>query len=393
MFKLQYKCYIFIDILILVNFIFLLREAFIFQSIKERRLLTLLFRKITKRQWTLIFLLITFVLFLYFILPISVPLIVALVTALALNPVIRLIQHKIKLNRKISVIIVFLLFLLVIGFTGTFAVTKAATQVVHFVEDVPEYFNQLNEIYEDWESDFQQYTQNLPQEFVRQISKSLEENLTALSTTAKEIITLDNIAQIFAKIPQYLISFIVYLIALFLFMLELPMLKSKLYHSLTNDTAEKFSFMNRRLTDVLLGFLKAQFLVSIIIFIVSLIGLFLISPEVALVMSLIIWIIDLIPIIGSIIILGPWSLFMFLADDTAMGIKLAVLAIVLLTIRRIIEPKVMGQHIGLSPLATLIAMFLGLKLLGILGFILGPLVVIAFNSAKEAGIVKWNLKI
>ncbi len=352
-----------------------------------------MFRKPTKRQWSLIILLVFFILFLYFILPISIPLIIALITALALNPAVRLIQYHAKLNRKASVIIVFLLFLLIIGFAGTFVVSKSVGQVVHFVEDVPEYFNEINAIYEKWETDFRQYAQNLPDEFVRQISNSLEENLTALSTTVKEKITIDNIAQVFAKIPQYLISFLVYLIALFLFMLELPLLKSKMYHLFTKDTAEKFSFMNRRLTDVLLGFLKAQFLLSIIIFLASLIGLFFITPEIALIMSLIIWVIDLIPIIGSIIILGPWSLFMFLSGDTATGIKLAVLAIILLAIRRIAEPKMMGQHIGLSPLATLIAMFLGLKLLGVLGFILGPLLVITFNSAKEAGIIKWTLKI
>lgn len=76
-----------------------------------------------------------------------------------------------------------------------------------------------------------------------------------------------------------------------------------------------------------------------------------------------------------------------------MGIQIAILAIILLAIRRTVEPKVMGQHIGLSPLATLISMFIGLKLLGIFGFILGPLLVIAFNSAKEAEIIKWKLKI
>jgi len=367
--------------------------SFIRKILYERRYLTPLLRKITKRQWTLILLLILFVLFIYFVLPISVPLIVAFFTALALNPVVRLIQHKVRLNRKSSVIIVFLLFILIIGILGTFVVTKAVTQVVHFVEDVPGYFNQLNKIYEEWEAGFQQYAQNLPHEFVKQVSNSLEGNLEALNTAVKEKITIDNIAQIFAKVPQYLISFLVYLIALFLFMLELPILKSKMYHLLTKDTAEKISFMNMRLTDVLLGFIKAQFLLSIIIFIVSLFGLFLITPDVALIMSILIWIIDLIPIIGSIIILGPWSLFMFLSGNTAMGIKLAILAIVLLAIRRIVEPKVMGQHIGLSPLATLIAMFIGLKLLGVFGFILGPLVVIAFNSAKEAGIINWNLKI
>ncbi|WP_337020257.1 sporulation integral membrane protein YtvI, partial [Oceanobacillus massiliensis] len=209
----------------------------------------------------------------------------------------------------------------------------------------------------------------------------------------REIITIDNIAQIFAKIPDFLISFIVYLIALFLFMLELPILKSNLYSLLRKETAEKVSFMNTRLSSVLFGFFKAQFLVSLIILAVSLIGLYIIVPEVALIMALIIWLIDLIPIIGSIIILGPWALVLLLTGDVATGVQLAVLAVILLAIRRTVEPKVMGQHIGLSPLATLISMFIGLKLFGILGFIIGPLIVIAFTSAREAGIIKWNIKI
>src|SRR5699024_8547163 len=144
---------------------------------------------------------------------------------------------------------------------------------------------------------------------------------------------------------------------------------------------------------VILGFFKAQFLVSILIFIASLAGLLMITPKVALIMSLIIWVIDLIPIIGSIIVLAPWPLFMLLSRNIGMGITLTIRPAILLIIRRTVEPKLMGQHIGLSPLATLIAMFLGIKLLGILGFILGPLFVIAFTSAKEAGIIKWNVKI
>ncbi|WP_430786160.1 sporulation integral membrane protein YtvI [Virgibacillus flavescens] len=352
-----------------------------------------MFRTITKRQWTLILTAILLAFLLYFILPISVPLLVAFFTALVLNPAIRIVQKHMKLSRKNAVIIVFMLFLVCIGLTGTFIVTKATTQVVSFVEDVPEHFNQLNNVYAEWENDFQNYSKNLPPEFVNQISKSFEANLTSLSDTAKEKITIDNIAQIFAKVPQYLISFLVYLIALFLFMLELPLLKANFYSLLTTETAHKVTYMNQRLAKVTLGFLKAQFLVSIVIFISSLIGLFIIAPEVALVMSLIIWVIDFIPIIGSIIILGPWAVFMFLSGDTTMGVKLAILAIILLAIRRTVEPKVMGRHIGLSPLATLIAMFLGLQLFGILGFILGPLLVIAFNSAKEAGIIKWNIKI
>jgi sporulation integral membrane protein YtvI len=352
-----------------------------------------LFRNLTKRHLTLILLVILVILFFIFILPISIPLIVAFITALFINPVVRLVQKRLKVNRKISVTIVFLLFLIIFGVLGTFTITRVVTQVVNFVEDVPAHFNELNRIYENWEAQLQQYTDDLPDEFVKQVSSSIETNLHALSTTAKETITFERIAQLFASIPQYLISFIVYLIALFLFMLELPILKAKMYQMMTKETAEKVSFMNNRLASVFLGFFKAQFLVSLIILAVTLIGLFIIVPEVAIIMSLIIWIIDLIPIIGSIVILGPWSLFMLMAGDTTVAIQLAVLAVILLAIRRTVEPKVMGQHIGLSPLATLISMFIGLKLLGLLGFILGPLIIIAFTSAKEAGIIKWKIKI
>lgn len=329
----------------------------------------------------------------YFILPVSIPLIVALITSLALNPLVRLFQKSLKINRKASVTLVFLLFLIIIGFAGTFIVTKAIGQVVNFVEDVPAHINQLNRIYLEWEAKFRDYAQDLPPEFIKEVSNSLEDNLNALSITVKEKFTIDNIAQVFSKIPQYFISFLVYLIALFLFMLELPLLKSKVYNLLTEETAEKVSFMNKRLTNVFFGFFKAQFLVSIVIWISAFIGLLFITPEIALLMSLIIWIIDLIPIIGSIIILGPWALYMFLVGKTMLGIKLSILAVLLLGIRRTVEPKLMGNYIGLSPLVTLIAMFIGLKLLGIFGFIIGPLIVIAFNSAKEAGIITWNIKI
>lgn len=329
----------------------------------------------------------------YFVLSLSIPLIVALITALSLNPLVRLLQYRIKLNRKASVLIVFLLFLIVVGLLGTFLVTKAIGQAVNFVEDVPSHINKINTIYSDWEGRISEYGKDLPNEFVVAVTDSFNTYVTSLNATLKEHLTINRIAGIFSQIPQYIVSILVYLIALFLFMLELPILREKIFNIFTKETAEKVTFMNNRIKNVIVGFFKAQFLVSLIIFAVSLIGLFIIAPEVALIMSLIIWIIDLIPIIGSIIVLGPWALIMFMAGDVSVGIELSILAIILLAIRRTVEPKVMGKHMGLSPLATLISMFLGLKIFGLLGFIIGPLILIIYISAREAGILKLNIKI
>ncbi|WP_186577579.1 sporulation integral membrane protein YtvI [Aquibacillus kalidii] len=352
-----------------------------------------MFRYISKRQWILILVAITLIIAGYFILPVSLPLLLAFFTALFLNPSIRWLQFRFKFSRKIAVTIIFLAFLVIISIIGTYFVTRAVTHVVNFSQNAPTYIVQMNEQVLEWESDLANVSEDLPKEFIDKVKAGYNESINSLVEGLNDKLNFNRITEAVSKVPQYLVSFLVYLIALFMFMLELPLLKTKTYQHLTVETAEKVRFMNARLAYVVLGFLKAQFLVSIIIFIVSLIGLLIIAPEYAVIMSFIIWIIDFIPIIGSIVILGPWSLYMFITGDVRTGTELAILAVILLAIRRTVEPKVMGKHIGLSPLATLIAMYLGLQLIGILGFIVGPLVVIAFNSAKEAGIIKWNFKI
>lgn len=264
---------------------------------------------------------------------------------------------------------------------------------VKLIEDTPKYINQLSDIWLDYEERLLDATENLPNEVVTGFSEEVQNFLNSVKTKILNSLNIEKISAFLSYIPSYLVSFLVYLIALFLFMLDLPGIKQSIFNHLTERTAEKVNFMTSRLSYVIFGFFKAQFLVSVIIFLVSLIGLLFISPEVAIVMSLVIWIIDFIPLIGSIVVLGPWAMFHLITGNIALGTQLAVLAAILLIIRRTVEPKVMGTHIGLSPLATLIAMYLGLKLFGVLGFIIGPLLLIVFNSAKEAGIIKTNFKV
>ncbi|MFO1445774.1 sporulation integral membrane protein YtvI [Bacillus sp. Bva_UNVM-123] len=329
----------------------------------------------------------------YFILPVSIPLMIAIITALILEPLIKILQKKLKIKRRFSVLIVFLLFVFFIGISGYFITTKVVTEAIKLVEHAPQYINEITTAWLRIEADFSKAAKDLPKDLVDEISNQVQTFLIKTKDDLIAYINIDNVKALLTNIPNYLVSFLVYLIALFLFMIDIPRIKVGIYNHLTEKTAEKVSFMSSRLSYVVFGFFKAQFLVSIIVFIVSLIGLLLIKPDIALIMALVIWIIDVIPIIGSIVILGPWSLFHLLTGDIVLGTKLAILAAILLIIRRTVEPKVMGSHIGLSPLATLIAMFLGLKLFGILGFIIGPMILIAFNSAKEAGLIKINFKI
>lgn len=345
-----------------------------------------------KKYSTIVIGLIILALVIYFVLPVSVPIIVALITALFLAPAVTAIVERAKLSRSLAVFIVFILFLLLLSFTGYFLLTRAMTQLNQFVENIPYTINEINLAWNTFLQNLRvQFDQYSP-EIVDDIDNVVTTMLFDLRNNLQNLDIIGAVTNILMSIPAYLISFLVYLISLYLFLLEPPRLKTKVLGYMTEKTAEKVKFMSSRLSYVIFGFFKAQFLVSIIIFVVSLIGLLFIAPEVAVIMSIIIWVIDFIPIIGSIAVLAPWAGYHIIAGNTALAIQLLILAAVLLTIRRTVEPKVMGHHIGLSPLATLISLYLGLQLLGILGFILGPLIVILFTSAREAGIIKLNWK-
>ncbi|MGB3260429.1 sporulation integral membrane protein YtvI, partial [Paenisporosarcina sp.] len=334
-----------------------------------------------------------FILFLTFVLPLAIPILLALLTAFLLEPLVKWSKEKFKWNRKTAVITVFILFLLIITATLYFSITQLVGQIIQLTKIAPDYFNTLSLSWMNVQSKLFSFTQGMPIEVVSSIKNELDEFLKFMQKAILGIVSYDSISKLLTGIPNFLVSFIVYIITLFLFMLDLTDLKKMVFRHLTPATAEKVRFMTSRLNSVIFGFVKAQLLASLFILVGSFIGLLFIAPEYAIIMSIVIWIIDIIPILGSIAIVGPWSIYQFIIGDVAMGTKLAILALVLLVIRRAVEPKLMGSQIGLSPLATLIAMFIGLQIFGFLGLIIGPFVVIIFTTAKEAGIIKTNFKL
>lgn len=346
-----------------------------------------------KRNLIILFAVILIVVLSIFILPVSIPIILALLTALVFEPLVKMAELKFKWKRKMSVISVYIFIIVLLAVVLYYTVTSLIGRIIQFTKDAPDYLNKLSGIWIDFQNKIFVYTSGLPEDVVSSMQNGFNDILNSFRISLLAFFNSEKIVALASEIPNFLVSLIVFMIALFLFMLELPELKNMVFRHLTVETAKKVRYMTVKLNSVIIGFIKAQLLVSLIILAVSFVGLLIIAPKYALVMAIIIWIIDIIPILGSIIILAPWSLYQFLSGDIALGTKLAILAAVLLIIRRTVEPKVMGNQIGLSPLPTLIAMFIGLKLFGILGFFIGPMIVILFNTAREAGIIKLNFKI
>ena len=108
-----------------------------------------------------------------------------------------------------------------------------------------------------------------------------------------------------------------------------------------------------------------------------------------LLISIVICLIDALPILGAGAVLLPWAGISFILGDIKLGIALILIYLLVLSVRQMLEPKLISQNIGVHPLVTLISMYSGFKFFGVMGFLIGPVVMIilknVFSTALEIG--------
>ncbi|XOQ16650.1 MAG: sporulation integral membrane protein YtvI [Shouchella clausii] len=331
-------------------------------------------------------------LFVYFNLSAFMPILLALLTAMVFEPFVKFLQRKMKQEKRLlPVTIVFLGFLFVSGVLLYITVRYLIESIYGWTLQLPQYAFEIQQFADKLINDFTDTLDRIPQgaAIVAELQRLSETAVDAVLGFTATVIT--TIAAWLQSIPNLLFVTLVYIITLFLFSLDLPRLLSNTFNLFKDETSQKLQFVFRRMGKVFLGYWKAQFILSIGVFLACYISLLFIAPSSALIMSILIWVVDIIPLyVGPALILVPWGLVAIILGNTAMGIQLMVLALVLLILRRIIEPKVLGDSIGLNALPTVLSMYFGFVFFGVMGLILGPFVYIAVRSAIEAGLFRLN---
>lgn len=326
------------------------------------------------------------------------PILLAFLLALIFEPFIRFLMRRFKWRKRLlPVLITFLSFLIVSGLIIYITVVVIFDTLYNWAYQIPRYAIEIQYFIEENIDNFNRFVAEVPMADV--IIEELEALSTDFMQTALEITTSiitgigSFVQSMVAGIPNLIFVSLFFLIALFLFSLELPRVKRIFWSWFRPELSDKLQFVSKRMGEVFLGYWKAQLILSIGVFILSYIGLKFIAPDSALIMSFIIWIVDIIPLyVGPALVLVPWALIMLILGDTLTGILLIILTIILLVLRRAIEPKVLGDSIGLAALPTVLSMYFGYVFGGIIGLIIGPFVYIAFQTAKESGLFQLTAK-
>lgn len=328
--------------------------------------------------------------FLYLLFTVGAPFLLALVAAIFLEPLTVLMMKKTRMNRLAASTISSTLFtVILLGLLGLIGM-KLVSELGSFFEKLPEFLTSANVYLRDLIEQAQRYSSN----GAAPVPDQLENWMSTLTNALKDLST--NISTVlfgFASgIPDFFIFFIVFLVAVYLFTLSMPMMKITFLSLFEDKSRLQVEEVLSSLRKSVFGFLRAQLLLSVITYIISFIGLLVIGTGYPLAISLLIVVVDILPVLGVGSALIPWALYQIAIGDIYTGLGLIILFLVITVVRRIIEPKILGDAVGIGALSALISLYIGYALVGVIGVFLGPIVVIVFMAMRKAGLFDIKIK-
>lgn len=321
------------------------------------------------------------------------PFILALLLALLIEPAISFMERRLRLKRGPATLLSMLLVLGSMSLVLISLVSRLINELISIYKSLSMRSGELSRVIADSLQQAQVFylRLNLPSELENSIQTNLYGLLSSLEKILNAVVT--TLIALVANIPGYFIFLLIALIATYFIARERPEIKEWFIKTLPESWEGKTRTVATDLVTAFMGWVKAVLILTSITAIQVIVGLAILRVDYALTIGLLSGLFDILPILGPGTIFVPWIIISFFKGNTGLAIGLTILYMVIVTVRYILEPRILGDNIGLHPLATLVALYVGLKVAGVVGIILGPAVVVVFLACHRAGIFdKWSWK-
>jgi sporulation integral membrane protein YtvI len=309
---------------------------------------------------------------------VTLPFIIAYLVGTILNPAVVHLEKRYKLNRTWGTLLTLLIFT---GLLGSFIYLLLSSMI----RESMQLYHQLNL----YSANLGLRNLDLLVDRLQQLLLSLhlpgnmvQEALNNLISLLKDSIGsgLSSLIVLVTSLPRYFLLLVITVVAAYFFARDYQMIGTGVLRLTPERWRPAVGKVGTGLHKALHGYIKAELMLVTITGLISLIGLVILGVDYAHILAILVALADLLPILGPGTIFLPWGVWMIFSGNLKLGIGLLVLYGIIVVVRQLLEPKILGDNIGLHPLTTLIALYLGLSLLGIWGLIIGPAVVIAYQA-------------
>ncbi len=313
------------------------------------------------------------------------PFVVAAVIAAIANPLVRFLERKMKIRRKAGSVFVIVLTIALVGAACYGIIYILVTQVIGFFTSAPEMWVKVNESIRTLSVEVSKKYALLPKgskDFFENLGENIYDSLSSLGTTIGER-AAESASNGVKNAPLFIIGIIMCVLASYLFVAERDQIGKFARRMLPKHLTERFTIVTGTMKSAVGGYFKAQFKIMGFVYIVLFIGFLILDIDYAVLIALIIALLDFLPFFGTGAVMWPWAAYAVIQKDYKFAVGMMIVWGLSQLVRQFIQPKLVGDSIGMPAIPTLILLYTGFRVGSALGLILAvPVGMIVYNLYK-----------
>lgn len=310
------------------------------------------------------------------------PFVIGWVIAMIANPLVRFLEKRVKIVRKHSSMMIVVVVLAVIIGILYLLIAKLVHETIGFMADIPKYYEAASVEVQGVLIKLENLLSFLPQNVQDTINQVFDNIGEYLNVAVQKIAppTVNAAGTVVKSIPAALVYTVVTIFSSYLFIVDRDKIMEFLRKYMPEGGSKYYLYLKKDVKHLVGGYFLAQFKIMFIIAMVLAVGFLILGVDYALLLAVVIALLDFLPILGTGTFLIPWAVIRMFSGDIFFGVGLVCIYLVTLVLRQVIQPKIVGDTMGLDPLLTLLFLYLGFKWKGIAGMILAvPLGMLVLN--------------
>lgn len=314
------------------------------------------------------------------------PFVMGWIIALIAGPPVHFFEKTLKIKRKAgsAFVIIAVIALVIVG--GYLIGARLTEQAIDFMKELPEMWQGMQQDFEQMGEGLEGAMRFLPKDirtaidgFTDNIGVYLGELVGQLGSP-----TLEALSRFAMNIPSIVISIIMCLLSAYLFVADREYVPRLLAKALPRSIFDRFRLIRNGLRRAVGGYFKAQLKIELWMYVLLAVGFTVLKVRYAFLIAIVVAFLDLLPFFGTGTVLLPWAAVKFFNGEYTLVIGLLVIWGVGQLARQLIQPKIVGDSVGLSPIPTLFLLFVGYKSAGVVGMIIAvPIGIIVLNMYEE----------
>ncbi len=325
------------------------------------------------------------------------PFVIGWVISCIANPLVVFLERKLKIKRKAGTVVVIVCVIAAVSGIGYGLGIVLWRQVSGFVEEIPVMWEAVKHDFDNLGMWINQYIGVRAPKFadaLNNLGNSIGEMISDLPKSLN-LSTFEGMGSMVGNIASVIISIIMCMLSAYFFIADREWITTFVNKILPENITRKYDVFSSSLKQAVGGYFKAQFRIEIWMYVLLMVGLTVLNVRYSLLIALLMAFLDFLPFFGTGIVLVPWAVVTVIGGNYIRALGFLVIWGAGQLFRQLIQPKIMGESIGMEPIPTLFLLFIGYRIAGVGGMLIAvPLGIIVVNM-NEAGFFdtpKYSIK-